>query len=298
MTRGDSLQFMATRQGMITLEFGKNIEKFTDRNDIPSCVIGDFNSIVSSSEKWGAYDALSNPNRAFRTWINSNGLLDLGHHRPAYTWSNKRQGKACILERLDRVLVTMDWSLIFSEAAVFHLPRFQSDHLPILLRTKPKLIKRKPNFRCEDWWSHRPGFKELCAKATYEGGEDWENTRNSFKHEIRNWEDGFKRPDDMLAEIDKKMKEVLMKDPTPENQEREKRLNTEHIECLRLVAVNERSRYVQKILTGSKGRVSIRQLWETETTNFSTQRLHQGKGGQLFGQFNQKMGIGSLTGKK
>lgn len=67
----------------------------------PICVLGDFNSIVTIQEKAGGSSQLSSHNTAFRQWIHSAGLVHLGYHGPAYTWTNKQQGKANISERLD-----------------------------------------------------------------------------------------------------------------------------------------------------------------------------------------------------
>lgn len=64
-------------------------------NDIPSMFIGDFNELVSSSDKncgpfTGRFGGL-------RDWIDRNALIDMGFTGSCYTWSNNR-----IQERLDR----------------------------------------------------------------------------------------------------------------------------------------------------------------------------------------------------
>ena len=145
------------------------IEEFL-KQDAKVCAIGDFNAIVSSTEKWGGNAALSNPNQAFRAWVSSSGLIDLGHVGSAYTWSNSQHGQANISERLDRGLATLAWTAQNKEAKVFHLPRFNSDHLPIIIRTNPRVTRQRPDFRCESWWDLREGFKEVCLMAAQKGG--------------------------------------------------------------------------------------------------------------------------------
>lgn len=134
---------------------------YTARND-RVCVLGDFNSIMAASEKWDGNEVFSSQNRAFNSWVHANGLVDLGHHSPCYTWPNKKLGASLIAERLDRALANISWTTKYPDTAVFHLPRFSSDHLPILVRTQPIAIRKKPPFRCENWWGLKDGFGEVC----------------------------------------------------------------------------------------------------------------------------------------
>lgn len=70
-------------------------------------------------------------------------LIDLGYKGPAFTWSNNQFDGTLIMQRLDRVLATTDWTALFPAVAVYHLPRFNSDHHPILLRTSPPPLRSK-----------------------------------------------------------------------------------------------------------------------------------------------------------
>lgn len=111
--------------------------------DQPTCIVGDFNAIVDLEEKSGGSSQLSSQNRRFSEWINGAELIDLGHHGPCFTWTNKRPSAANVSERLDRALGNVAWSLKHPKSAVFHLPRFNSDHMPILVRTEPKPIRNE-----------------------------------------------------------------------------------------------------------------------------------------------------------
>lgn len=82
-------------------------------------------------------------NTQFKQWVYVAGLVDLGYWGPAYTWTNNQKGRANIAERLDRGLVNIQWALQYPNSAVFHLPRFSSDHMPILMRTGQQ--KREEN---------------------------------------------------------------------------------------------------------------------------------------------------------
>ncbi|KAJ9173186.1 hypothetical protein P3X46_016349 [Hevea brasiliensis] len=66
--------------------------------------------------------------RLFQRCFAELNLLDLGYKGPHFTWS--RSG---VWVRLDRALCNALWHMKFQEASVFHLPRMNSDHRPILL---------------------------------------------------------------------------------------------------------------------------------------------------------------------
>lgn len=104
------------------------------------------------------------------------GLVDLGYGGPAYTWANNQKGKKLILERLDRGMATPAWIHLFPNSRVLHLPNFQSDHLPILIRTSKNQTKKQKPFRVEQWWLQDPDFKNVCARAAEEGSIGWSRT--------------------------------------------------------------------------------------------------------------------------
>lgn len=109
------------------------IESQIQTHQLPVLLTGDFNAIVDPLKKRGGRVALLAANRAFQQWIHGNGLVDLGHHGPAYTWSNKQGGRAAISSRLNRMLASIQWAMQYPESAVFHLPCFNSDHMLVLL---------------------------------------------------------------------------------------------------------------------------------------------------------------------
>lgn len=175
-------------------------------------------------EKVGGSQNLGNPNRQFKEWIRRMGVLDLGYHGLAFTWSNSQGGKDNISQRLDRALATISWSMTYHETAVFHLPRFNSDHLPILIRTNPKPIRSKRLFRCESWWGLKEGFAEVCQRSGSLGNSNWSETSRVFKREVKVWLGKSQTPDAMLCEIEEKMKASNSEHPTALSLQREKML--------------------------------------------------------------------------
>ncbi|KAL8489658.1 hypothetical protein ACS0TY_025528 [Phlomoides rotata] len=70
----------------------------------------------------------------FRLTVTDLNLQDLGFNGNKFTWTNGRAGEDNIQVRLDRAMANSSWRLRFSEANVLHLPRYKSDHNPILVR--------------------------------------------------------------------------------------------------------------------------------------------------------------------
>lgn len=60
--------------------------------DGPWLAIGDFNSIISQSEKIGGNPFASSSNHNFQTDLNDLSFIDLGFTGYPYTWNNKRSG--------------------------------------------------------------------------------------------------------------------------------------------------------------------------------------------------------------
>lgn len=89
--------------------------------------------------------------KSFQNMVQRAALIDLGYRGPAFTWSNNQQIGTLIRQKLDRVLASATWTALFPSAAVYHLPKFNSDHHPILLRTTPPPPKQGKNFKIENW---------------------------------------------------------------------------------------------------------------------------------------------------
>lgn len=95
----------------------------------PWAIIGDFNAILKDHERAGPplVRPLPRENGIHNTLDRCN-LLDLGFNGNPFTWERLPTRK-----RLDRAISNLDWRLRFEQANIFHLPKFKSDHTPLLL---------------------------------------------------------------------------------------------------------------------------------------------------------------------
>ncbi|RVX23341.1 Transposon TX1 uncharacterized 149 kDa protein [Vitis vinifera] len=98
------------------------------------CVGGDFNVIRRSSEKLGGSRVTSSM-RDFDGFIRESELHDPPLRNAAFTWSNMQESPVC--KRLDRFLYSNEWELSFPQSLQEVLPRWTSDHWPIVLDTNP-----------------------------------------------------------------------------------------------------------------------------------------------------------------
>lgn len=112
--------------------------------NLPWILMGDFNAVVSQEEHHGgAHYYYRRKALAFSDFIATNNLLDVNYVGSQYTWCNNQQGLARRWARLDRCLINPSWSNSFEACIVKHLPRFLSDHSPMLLSIIPRVANKK-----------------------------------------------------------------------------------------------------------------------------------------------------------
>lgn len=88
-----------------------NLENISNAINDPWLIAGDFNEILTQSDKWGGRHINNRKSLEFWSYINHCNLLDLGHKVSKYTWSNyRRHNKGIILERLDRAFTNNSWT--------------------------------------------------------------------------------------------------------------------------------------------------------------------------------------------
>lgn len=131
----------------------------------PWLLLGDFNTIISQSDKHGGKPVASSSSGGLNGLIQQHGLIDMGFHGHPYTWSNGRSGAANIQARLDRGLMTGSWQLLFPDAHLFHLPSLQSDHKPLLLSLHKKDVFRSRPFRFKGMWTLKKSSFDVIRKV-------------------------------------------------------------------------------------------------------------------------------------
>jgi hypothetical protein len=142
-------------------EFLAELLRLRDGNDEAWLVCGDFNMIYQAADKNN--DRLDRRDmRRFRSFINRALLQEVELIGRRFTWSNER-GRPT-LERLDRVLVSVQWLDMYQNHCLKPLSSDCSDHCPLLL-ILDAAPRAKRRFRFESFWAKLPDFLEVVDQA-------------------------------------------------------------------------------------------------------------------------------------
>ena len=153
------------------------------------CVGGDFNVIRRRSEKLGGSRVTSSM-RDFDGFIRESELHDPPLRNASFTWSNMQESPVC--KRLDQFLYSNEWELSFPQSLQEVLPRWTSDHWPIVLATNPFKWGPTP-FRFENMWLQHHSFKECFSSWWREfEGNGWEGHKfmrklQFVKAKLKDW---------------------------------------------------------------------------------------------------------------
>ncbi|KAF7147859.1 hypothetical protein RHSIM_Rhsim03G0112800 [Rhododendron simsii] len=126
---------------------------------------GDMNDILCSDEKLGGNSCPSWSFRGFQKFIDDCGLVDLGFSGYPFTWRNNRSGDDYIQERLDRVLATPSWCLLFNQSSVTHLETVGSDHNALLVNLRAISARNRVPFRFDARWVNDDEVREIIRQS-------------------------------------------------------------------------------------------------------------------------------------
>lgn len=128
--------------------------------------MSDFNAVTSQDEhRGGSHYYYNHKASVFSDFIASNNLLNIDYVGPPFTWCNNQSGLARRWARLDRCLANSIWLNSFETCLVKHLPRFLSDHSPLLLMISPRVLNKKKIFRFENFWLDYLGCHSVVREA-------------------------------------------------------------------------------------------------------------------------------------
>lgn len=114
------------------IEFLEELRSIQNQITCPWMIAGDFNLILDAADKNNHRINRRNLGR-FRRFVDEMELKDIFLHGRRYTWSNERENPT--LEKLDRILVTVNWELRFPYCFLQALSSDMSDHCPLHLAT-------------------------------------------------------------------------------------------------------------------------------------------------------------------
>ena len=142
----------------LKMQFLSELVRVCSKDTLPIVIGGDFNIIRSPDEK-------NNENYSDRWSFLFNAVIDTLNLRELeltgrkFTWANRVQNQT--FEKLDRILVCMDFKSKYPLSTVVALSRDISDHTPLLFSTNSPSSAYQPQFKFELGWLLRDGFCDM-----------------------------------------------------------------------------------------------------------------------------------------
>jgi hypothetical protein len=135
-------------------QFLTELSTICAKNDLP-LLVGETNILRYSDENNKNF--YGNKFSDMFNWIiNSYELREMALNGGKYTWSNNHVDPT--LEKLDRILMNDKWEIIFPLSNVRKIPRYMSDHNPMLLGTETGKIRKTKGFCFETSWIKHANF--------------------------------------------------------------------------------------------------------------------------------------------
>jgi hypothetical protein len=143
-----------------------NLSQVATLHNLPWFLVGDFNEVLSSEDKFGGLPVRLVRSQLFNNCLNDCGMIDLSFHGPRFTWSNLREVRYLIQGRLDRGFANAAWKEAYLEAFVHHLTRTHSDHCPVLVcLDKPPSLRLPRPFIFQPVWLSYLTFNEVVTNS-------------------------------------------------------------------------------------------------------------------------------------
>nr|POE90757.1 hypothetical protein CFP56_27341 [Quercus suber] len=211
------------------------LESLGRSNTLPWLCLGDYNEILSQTEKAGGRLRPARQMDRFRMAISHCGFLDLGYRGSPFTWSRNHPTEGRIRIRLDRALATVAWKSKFPGASVQHLSMSASDHSMIAVHLPPfktRLKRPRPPFRFEAMWLHDPRCAEIVEEAWMEGlynpnGAPISNCLESCRARLSAWnKTEFGHVGKQIARLEKEL-QSLEQHPHPNHEKIEEATGSE-----------------------------------------------------------------------
>ncbi|KAK8517476.1 hypothetical protein V6N12_016327 [Hibiscus sabdariffa] len=152
-------------------EFWKSLTALRNDFNAKWCIIGDFNVVACPEEKYGGAPFDHSSAKWYYEFLNHTYLMEIPSKGGSYTWSNQRCDEEAILEKLDRVVSSLEWNFLFPKAISFIDIAIASDHSPIILLTNGVVKNTKKDFKFESRWL----MENECSRVIK---EEWENKEN------------------------------------------------------------------------------------------------------------------------
>ncbi|KAF2310952.1 hypothetical protein GH714_018740 [Hevea brasiliensis] len=120
---------------------------------------------LTSKRKWGRRTINSQIASAYNDFLMEEQLGELKFKGSRFTWSNKHQVPSRVMERIDKVVVSLEWKMLFPYCQLFHDKLLASDHRPLVLVLLSKVRKPRRTFNFDLRWTTSNNCDRVVAQA-------------------------------------------------------------------------------------------------------------------------------------
>ncbi|XP_074313965.1 uncharacterized protein LOC141649168 [Silene latifolia] len=150
----------------------------------PWAVAGDFNCVLSASERVGG-STPSSEMEPFRRCVSDCGVMDITAVGALFTWNNKQKPQDRIYSKLDRFLVNKAWCDSFTDVYAQFLPEGIFDHTPCILKSS----NQGQTKRCFKLAKNLKQLKPELKRLNKEGYSDIENAANILQKQVEDMQE-------------------------------------------------------------------------------------------------------------
>ena len=125
-------------------------------------MIGDFNEILSNSEKRGGPLRVEGSFLPFRNLLATCDMYEVGSSGNGFTWGGTRNNQ-WIQCKLDRCFGNPAWFSMFPTAHQWFLEKLGSDDQPVLVEFTQDKSFFKEQFRFDKRWAEDPSFLHMLT---------------------------------------------------------------------------------------------------------------------------------------
>lgn len=191
-----------------------HLAQIGNTNQLPWLVSGDFNEIISLSEKIGGREEDTTGMHDFHNFIHDTGMIDAGFFGNPYTWCNNRRSATRIWQRLDRALISIAFQNSFPALKIYHLSRVGSDHTPLCFCFLDIGAAPKSRFVFQRIWVDHSDFQQMVAHTwskTYSGypGTRFTKKMSHLRRILKNWNwTGFGNLKEKMVQLQNRVMEL------------------------------------------------------------------------------------------
>ncbi|KAJ6374040.1 hypothetical protein OIU78_029695 [Salix suchowensis] len=134
-------------------------------NSTPWGILGDFNAITSSRDRYGGDQRWYSHMDEYPSCITQAELIQIPLSGIHFTWDNGQHGENFILIKLDWVWGNHRLLTAWPASKAEFQARLASDHSPIVMTLAPPPLRQKARFKFLNLWTQQEGYEEVARAA-------------------------------------------------------------------------------------------------------------------------------------